>query len=453
MRSLVRLVLALSLVALTYGKQLPDVIVEYTGGKLVKLWNVMFIPVLESAAAPGDHEVRISVPGEVFFVRQSPYYQGFRFADIAAMTMEPRQIPGLPGIPRAEHDCATIRLETKQGLKHTGVVNAKPPGFLTPFGQCSAPLAWIPGAITGKITRAGQLSDTRFEIKDLKSVRFDVARGTCTVDSRYSMTECQWAELPGPSTLEGAGLNGRLSVNFAGAAVKLEMSQIESIRFVDAEGEVVLRGGRKTTGLWRSDFALYGTAEDGRMLHSVTSSRFSKGPEPAMRAIRFAPGLRAVEFEVDQDAIVERDGMEIARWKVGVRNKTWLTSGTHELLVKSEKAGKPEEVFSRQITVDPDREQLLRVELRGDVIPARKLYGTAPVYTQDAQTRRISGEVVLRVSVDKNGDPGNVELVEGLGYGLNESAMAAVRTWKFRPALRGGQVSDSVEIIRIKFPE
>jgi len=58
---------------------------------------------------------------------------------------------------------------------------------------------------------------------------------------------------------------------------------------------------------------------------------------------------------------------------------------------------------------------------------------TEPTYTNEARFLRVHGSVALRFVVDENGVPQDIVLVRSLGYGLDENAVLAVRTWKFVP--------------------
>jgi TonB family protein len=61
-----------------------------------------------------------------------------------------------------------------------------------------------------------------------------------------------------------------------------------------------------------------------------------------------------------------------------------------------------------------------------------------PIYPPFALRARIGGIVLLRVLVSEAGLPLDVQVLKGVSGGLTESAVAAVRTWKFEPATRGG---------------
>jgi len=66
-----------------------------------------------------------------------------------------------------------------------------------------------------------------------------------------------------------------------------------------------------------------------------------------------------------------------------------------------------------------------------------------------ARRKRIDGTVLISVTVDEHGMPVNIRVVEGVGYGLDEEAIAAVRQYRFDPARMDGMpipVTISVEI-------
>ncbi|MDQ2871091.1 MAG: TonB family protein [Acidobacteriota bacterium] len=61
-----------------------------------------------------------------------------------------------------------------------------------------------------------------------------------------------------------------------------------------------------------------------------------------------------------------------------------------------------------------------------------------PLYPQVALRAHIGGIVLLRVLVSETGEPVEVQVLKGVAGGLTESAVAAVRHWRFQPATRGG---------------
>jgi periplasmic protein TonB len=72
-----------------------------------------------------------------------------------------------------------------------------------------------------------------------------------------------------------------------------------------------------------------------------------------------------------------------------------------------------------------------------------------PEYTEEARNAKTQGTCILWLIVDDQGNPKDIRVVRGLGYGLDAKAVAAVKQWKFHPAMKDGQpvnVQISVEV-------
>lgn len=62
-----------------------------------------------------------------------------------------------------------------------------------------------------------------------------------------------------------------------------------------------------------------------------------------------------------------------------------------------------------------------------------------PAYTEDARAASVSGKVRVEITVDERGRVVSVRVLEGLGHGLDEAAIAAARAMTFEPARRCGK--------------
>jgi protein TonB len=62
-----------------------------------------------------------------------------------------------------------------------------------------------------------------------------------------------------------------------------------------------------------------------------------------------------------------------------------------------------------------------------------------PAYTDDAREAGISGKVRVEITVDEQGRVVSVRVLQGLGHGLDEAAVAAARGMTFEPAVRCGK--------------
>jgi periplasmic protein TonB len=74
-----------------------------------------------------------------------------------------------------------------------------------------------------------------------------------------------------------------------------------------------------------------------------------------------------------------------------------------------------------------------------------------PDYTEEGRRRAIEGDVVLEIVVRSDGSVGNVKLLQGLGAGLDQRAVDAVRQWRFSPARRYGTPVDVIVEVAMEF--
>jgi periplasmic protein TonB len=67
------------------------------------------------------------------------------------------------------------------------------------------------------------------------------------------------------------------------------------------------------------------------------------------------------------------------------------------------------------------------------------LYGVEPEFSEDARKAKVSGNVLVNLWVDEKGNPTHVRVVRGIGLGLDEKALAAVKLYRFKPAMESGR--------------
>jgi TonB family protein len=87
----------------------------------------------------------------------------------------------------------------------------------------------------------------------------------------------------------------------------------------------------------------------------------------------------------------------------------------------------------------------------GLTTPVEITFKPNPVYTAEARSLKIEGEVLLEMSFGANGTLQVNKVVRGLGHGLDEAAIAAASKIRFKPALRNGQAVDSNAIVHVVF--
>lgn len=79
------------------------------------------------------------------------------------------------------------------------------------------------------------------------------------------------------------------------------------------------------------------------------------------------------------------------------------------------------------------------VAITDDITPPRLSEVASADYTPEAKKKKIAGSVSLMIVVDKKGDVTDAKVIKGLGYGLDENAIIAVKEWKYKPAEKDGE--------------
>jgi len=77
-------------------------------------------------------------------------------------------------------------------------------------------------------------------------------------------------------------------------------------------------------------------------------------------------------------------------------------------------------------------------EMGKDVTPPRLIHQVNPSYDPGSHGIRIVGKVVIRLIVTSKGLPKDPSVVQGLDKEVDQSAIAAVKEWRFDPAKRQG---------------
>jgi periplasmic protein TonB len=85
------------------------------------------------------------------------------------------------------------------------------------------------------------------------------------------------------------------------------------------------------------------------------------------------------------------------------------------------------------------------------ITPPRLVREVKADYTEEARRRGLTGEVVLEIVVRRDGTVGDVKLLRGLGFGLDDRAVQAVRQWRFAPADRLGVAVDVIVEVGVEF--
>ena len=87
----------------------------------------------------------------------------------------------------------------------------------------------------------------------------------------------------------------------------------------------------------------------------------------------------------------------------------------------------------------------------GDVSAPVVLKTAEPEFSEEARRKKIKGNVLISLIVDERGLPQSVRVKRGIGQGLDEKAVEAVKQYRFRPATREGQPVKVEMLIEVNF--
>ena len=87
----------------------------------------------------------------------------------------------------------------------------------------------------------------------------------------------------------------------------------------------------------------------------------------------------------------------------------------------------------------------------GGVTAPQLLERVEPSYTEEARAARIQGSVLVYVVVQPDGTTGQIKVLRSLDVGLDQKAVEAVGTWKFKPGMKDGQPVPVQATIEVNF--
>jgi len=86
-----------------------------------------------------------------------------------------------------------------------------------------------------------------------------------------------------------------------------------------------------------------------------------------------------------------------------------------------------------------------------ELVKAVPLSRPSPKYTPEAENAGIEGRVRLDLKVSESGEVVEAKVLQGLGYGLDESAIETVKRWRFRPATLCGKPVTASFVVSVVF--
>ena len=87
----------------------------------------------------------------------------------------------------------------------------------------------------------------------------------------------------------------------------------------------------------------------------------------------------------------------------------------------------------------------------GDIQAPQRIHYIPPEYPELARRARLSGVVILEATIDREGAVTDVNILRGLGLGLDESAVRAVSVWQYTPTFYNGRPVEILLTVTVQF--
>jgi len=109
----------------------------------------------------------------------------------------------------------------------------------------------------------------------------------------------------------------------------------------------------------------------------------------------------------------------------------------------------PTEALSSSAPPAPPRPGAQRID--STMTAPKVISRVEPVYPEAAKKSRLSGVVILEMTIKEDGSVSDVRVVKPLPLGLDQAALDAVRQWRFEPAMKDGKPIEVIFNITMNF--
>jgi protein TonB len=87
----------------------------------------------------------------------------------------------------------------------------------------------------------------------------------------------------------------------------------------------------------------------------------------------------------------------------------------------------------------------------GEIQAPERIVYIAPEYPELARRARLGGVVILEATIDRDGAVKDVNILRGLGLGLDEAAVRAVSQWQYTPTFYNGRPVEVLLTVTVQF--
>jgi TonB family protein len=111
----------------------------------------------------------------------------------------------------------------------------------------------------------------------------------------------------------------------------------------------------------------------------------------------------------------------------------------------------PDSDVQRGLILTSSQQNPKLVRVGGAVEESNLIRKVQPTYPASAKSERVQGAVQLETTISKEGVPEDIRVVSSPSDDLTQSALEAVRQWRYRPTLLNGQPVDIVTDVTVNY--
>jgi TonB family protein len=186
------------------------------------------------------------------------------------------------------------------------------------------------------------------------------------------------------------------------------------------------RAGMNPPTILRSTAALYTDDARVRGIEGTVTIEAAMGEDGRIKSMRVLKGLGA---GLDEAALAS-----VQEWEFSPATQN----------------GPPVSVVA-QIDVQFNLRSANAFRVGNGVTPPTVLSRVDPRYPEEARAAGLDGTVVLQAVVKSDGTVDVIRVVRGLAFGLTDSAVDAIKQWRFTPGQKGGQAVDVALNIEVNY--
>jgi TonB family protein len=87
-----------------------------------------------------------------------------------------------------------------------------------------------------------------------------------------------------------------------------------------------------------------------------------------------------------------------------------------------------------------------------EVVPAFPVIYPDPPISRGDLPAGVTGDVIVQVTIDPQGNVVETKLIQGIGYGIEQKVLDVLQRWRFHPAVRDGVNIASQHIVHFHYP-